>query len=1020
MLLLIKLLDSFEAWLEAHDLIRAVVGTLIASQLSRLAGFLGPGLSNRSSTSGVRGDKHRQPWQRAGYQKRACSRRPREKQTWPLRELGRVDWMWDWAQARLPKPLTEPLGRCTEGEFFTEPFEMRRSRQDHSPPSPPTRRKRTGSPLPLYELEPGKKASHLKCRLTEADRRREEQGAPPHQLQYIDNFLLLLEARFEEAEEDPYAEDELSSLKQRGRPIKEHICEFRMAIKDNGALHANDMRKPSDTKESARPENTQPTGKQHHNRSQNQTSHEAQLNDTDAGEWVTWQRRHNWNEAPDVRPFRMQRSLPTQLKREGTPGNDDQSPDSYDTEDKGKNEPIVSGLGTFQALIDSGCTRCLINLTVLKLGIRAERPGLHDLLGGSCRLRIAKGSQPPLHHQIETLPTQRTLPEGSPEQLAATSNKTPEVRQILREYKDLMEVFSETECDVLPPHHETDCAIEIIPRAKLPKPKMYAMMLQEMQEMCNYIDKNLAREFIKPAKPWVAAPDMLSHLDKGKVFTKLDLREAYYRVRIREGVKGYAFQTAGPPTVFMQLINEVLHKHLYKGVLVYLHSILMYTETMNDHIPLVRQIAKPMMDLLKTNSPGTKPHQGQPLQWDLTCQKAFETLKELFAKEPGALTCQKAFETLKELFAKEPVLKHPDPKQPFIIQADASDVAVGAVLLQRNNQWNLQPCAYTSCKLTDTERGFHGEIGTANLAPLAGQRPLEVWANHKNLEALRTPQKLSPKQGRNFLVDALSHLCQYKCEWEEVVDAIMTTLRPARPNCYRPLVLGHILTKRHDQAWKGTKLYVPESLHNLVLQRSHDAKPAGYFGFLKTLHLAQRQFWWPGIKKYIDSYVKSCTIYGSRADEAMGGDCNGLYSGVAKNGLPSAHQLARLFLKHIYSLHGVPRRIISDRGVHLLGHPRVLAQPFIRVPMGAERFNAMVKQYLRCYVNYQQSNWVDLLPFVEGSKWCFRRILIRLYSSEEPPCRGGEERGTTCWVKGSHMSPLWLGTHPPKTGDSLK
>uniref|UniRef100_A0A2H6N0A5 Integrase catalytic domain-containing protein n=1 Tax=Micrurus carvalhoi TaxID=3147026 RepID=A0A2H6N0A5_9SAUR len=32
-------------------------------------------------------------------------------------------------------------------------------------------------------------------------------------------------------------------------------------------------------------------------------------------------------------------------------------------------------------------------------------------------------------------------------------------------------------------------------------------------------------------------------------------------------------------------------------------------------------------------------------------------------------------------------------------------------------------------------------------------------------------------------------------------------------------------------------------------------------------------------------------------------------------GLPSAKKLANLFMKHIYRLHGIPRRIISDRGV---------------------------------------------------------------------------------------------------------
>lgn len=46
---------------------------------------------------------------------------------------------------------------------------------------------------------------------------------------------------------------------------------------------------------------------------------------------------------------------------------------------------------------------------------------------------------------------------------------------ILSEYRDLVEVFNEKECDVLPPHRLNDCTIEFLPGAKLPKPKMYAM-----------------------------------------------------------------------------------------------------------------------------------------------------------------------------------------------------------------------------------------------------------------------------------------------------------------------------------------------------------------------------------------------------------------------------------------------------------------------------------------------------------------------------------------------------------------
>lgn len=39
--------------------------------------------------------------------------------------------------------------------------------------------------------------------------------------------------------------------------------------------------------------------------------------------------------------------------------------------------------------------------------------------------------------------------------------------------------------------------------------------------------------------------------------------------------------------MFMKLINEVLHEHLYKHILVYLDDILIYTETKDEHIKVV-------------------------------------------------------------------------------------------------------------------------------------------------------------------------------------------------------------------------------------------------------------------------------------------------------------------------------------------------------------------------------------------------------------------------------------------------
>jgi len=88
-------------------------------------------------------------------------------------------------------------------------------------------------------------------------------------------------------------------------------------------------------------------------------------------------------------------------------------------------------------------------------------------------------------------------------------------------------------------------------------------------------------------------------------------------------------------------------------------------------------------------------------------------------------------------------------------------------------------------------------------------------------------------------------------------------------------------------------------------------------------------------------------------------------------------ELARRFFEVIICSFGIPETIITDRGStfasnfwkrvcsnmstdHRLStafHPQTNGQ--------TERQNQMMKQYLRAYINYEQDNWVELLPLVE-------------------------------------------------------
>lgn len=65
----------------------------------------------------------------------------------------------------------------------------------------------------------------------------------------------------------------------------------------------------------------------------------------------------------------------------------------------------------------------------------------------------------------------------------------------------------------------------------------------------------------------------------------------------------------------------------------------------------------------------------------------------------------KAFAKLKELLCAKPILRLPDTTKPFVLRTDASDVGLGAVLLQEHED-GIFPVAYASRKLSRAERNY--------------------------------------------------------------------------------------------------------------------------------------------------------------------------------------------------------------------------------------------------------------------------------------------------------------------------
>jgi len=121
-----------------------------------------------------------------------------------------------------------------------------------------------------------------------------------------------------------------------------------------------------------------------------------------------------------------------------------------------------------------------------------------------------------------------------------------------------------------------------------------------------------------------------------------------------------------------------------------------------------------------------------------------------FSSNPKA---HAAFDTLKMAFTSTPVLIHPNLAKPFIVETDASDFALGAILFQSGIDGLLHPVAFYSWKLTSAEINYQvydKELLTIittfeQWRPyLAGaQHQVQVLTDHKNLMYFTTTQTLN-------------------------------------------------------------------------------------------------------------------------------------------------------------------------------------------------------------------------------------------------------------------------------------
>jgi hypothetical protein len=332
---------------------------------------------------------------------------------------------------------------------------------------------------------------------------------------------------------------------------------------------------------------------------------------------------------------------------------------------------------------------------------------------------------------------------------------------------------------------------------------------------------------IKNKYPVPLVQDLMDRLSGASVFTKLDLRSGYWQVRIAEGdehkttcVTRYGsyeflvmpFGLTNAPATFCNLMNDVLYEFLDDFVVVYLDDIVVFSRSMNEHVVHLSRVLSRLREhklfvkrekcdfasaeimflghLVSVDQVRMDPMKVQAIvEWaapttvsDLRSFLGLANYYRRFIKDYSKVAAplsdllkknwkwnwtdgyRWAFEKLKRAVTSAPVLKLPDFERPFEVHTDASDRAIGGVLVQEGH-----PVAFESRKLNEAEQRYstHEKEMTAVVHCLGVWRvyllgpKFVVKTDNMANTFFKTQKKLSQRQAR-----WQEFLAEYDFEWK--------------------------------------------------------------------------------------------------------------------------------------------------------------------------------------------------------------------------------------------------------------
>ena len=355
---------------------------------------------------------------------------------------------------------------------------------------------------------------------------------------------------------------------------------------------------------------------------------------------------------------------------------------------------------------------------------------------------------------------------------------------------------------------------------------------------------------IKNRYPLPLISELLDRVKGAKYFTKIDVRDAFNRLRI---ALGHEFKTAfrtryghfeylvmpfgltGAPSTFQSYINDIIRDCLDRFAVAYMDDILIYSNSLSEHILHVRTVLQKLLSTslyaklekcefhvqkvsflgfvissegismdpkrIRTVAEWPIPESVLDIQVFLGFSNFYRRLIEGYSHVVPPITrllrkgqpfvwsaeAQASFDKLKSLFTSAPILRHFDPELLTTVHADSSGFAVSGIVSQPDANGILHPIAFWSRKCIPA--GYNYDIHDREM--LAIVECFKHWGHY--LEGSKYPVRVRSDHKNLEIFMSTKILNRRQARWAEflsgydfVLDHISGPKNPADGPSRRP------------------------------------------------------------------------------------------------------------------------------------------------------------------------------------------------------------------------------------------